>query len=101
MVLLGDDRLEPGLQAAPGQGYGGLGVEMGVGTLQLAMKLRNDGGMDWRRSSYSGNSGGNCTEVATVPDAVRYATPGTAAVRCSPSDARVDRVRGSPEGGRT
>ena len=27
-------------------------------------------GMNWRKSSYSGNSGGNCTEVATVPGAV-------------------------------
>ena len=26
--------------------------------------------MNWRKSSYSGNSGGNCTEVATVPGAV-------------------------------
>ncbi len=24
----------------------------------------------WRKSSYSGNSGGNCTEVATAPGAV-------------------------------
>jgi len=24
----------------------------------------------WRKSSYSGNSGGNCAEVATVPGAV-------------------------------
>ena len=24
----------------------------------------------WRKSSYSGNNGGNCTEVATVPGAV-------------------------------
>jgi Domain of unknown function (DUF397) len=27
-------------------------------------------GMNWRKSSYSGNSGGNCTEVATIPGAV-------------------------------
>ena len=27
-------------------------------------------GMNWRKSSYSGNSGGNCTEVATVPGMV-------------------------------
>jgi hypothetical protein len=27
-------------------------------------------GMNWRKSSYSGNSGGNCTEVATVPGTV-------------------------------
>jgi hypothetical protein len=27
-------------------------------------------GMNWRKSSYSGNSGGNCAEVATVPGAV-------------------------------
>jgi hypothetical protein len=27
-------------------------------------------GMNWRKSSYSGNSGGNCTEVATVPGAL-------------------------------
>ena len=26
--------------------------------------------MNWRKSSYSGNSGGNCTEVATIPGAV-------------------------------
>jgi len=26
--------------------------------------------MNWRKSSYSGNSGGNCTEVAAVPGAV-------------------------------
>jgi hypothetical protein len=26
--------------------------------------------MNWRKSSYSGNSGGNCAEVATVPAAV-------------------------------
>ena len=27
-------------------------------------------GMNWRKSSYSGNSGGNCTEVAAVPGTV-------------------------------
>jgi len=27
-------------------------------------------GMNWRKSSYSGNSGGNCTEVANVLGAV-------------------------------
>ena len=27
-------------------------------------------GMNWRKSSYSGNSGGNCTEVASVPGTV-------------------------------
>jgi hypothetical protein len=27
-------------------------------------------GMNWRKSSYSGNSGGNCTEVATVTGTV-------------------------------
>ena len=27
-------------------------------------------GMNWRKSSYSGNSGGNCAEVATVPGVV-------------------------------
>ena len=27
-------------------------------------------GMNWRKSSYSGNSGGNCTEVTAVPGAV-------------------------------
>jgi hypothetical protein len=27
-------------------------------------------GMNWRKSSYSGNSGGNCIEVATIPCAV-------------------------------
>jgi hypothetical protein len=27
-------------------------------------------GMNWRKSSYSGNSGGHCTEVAAVPGAV-------------------------------
>lgn len=27
-------------------------------------------GMNWRKSSYSGNSGGNCTEIAIVPGAV-------------------------------
>ena len=27
-------------------------------------------GMNWRKSSYSGNSGGNCTEVVAVPGAV-------------------------------
>lgn len=27
-------------------------------------------GMNWRKSSYSGNSGGNCTEVATIQGAV-------------------------------
>ena len=26
--------------------------------------------MNWRKNSDSGNSGGNCTEVATVPGAV-------------------------------
>ena len=26
--------------------------------------------MNWRKSSYSGNSGGNCAEVATVPGVV-------------------------------
>jgi hypothetical protein len=26
--------------------------------------------MNWRKSSYSGNSGGNCAEVAAVRDAV-------------------------------
>jgi hypothetical protein len=25
---------------------------------------------EWRKSSYSGNSGGNCTEVAATPGAV-------------------------------
>jgi hypothetical protein len=27
-------------------------------------------GMNWRKSGYSGNSGGNCAEAATVPGAV-------------------------------
>jgi hypothetical protein len=27
-------------------------------------------GLNWRKSSYSGNSGGNCTEVATISGAV-------------------------------
>ena len=27
-------------------------------------------GLTWRKSSYSGNSGGNCAEVAGVPGAV-------------------------------
>jgi hypothetical protein len=27
-------------------------------------------GMNWRKSSYSGGASGNCTEVATAPDAV-------------------------------
>jgi Domain of unknown function (DUF397) len=27
-------------------------------------------GMNWRKSNYSGNSGGNCAEVATLPGAV-------------------------------
>jgi hypothetical protein len=27
-------------------------------------------GMNWRKSSYSGANGGNCTEVATTPGAV-------------------------------
>jgi Domain of unknown function (DUF397) len=26
--------------------------------------------MNWRKSSYSGNSGGNCAEIAAVPAAV-------------------------------
>jgi hypothetical protein len=29
------------------------------------------GNLSWRKSSYSGDEGGNCLEVAAVPDAVR------------------------------
>ena len=45
-------------------------------------------GMNWRKSSYSGNSGGNCTEVAPSPGAVLVRDSKDPAVPYSPSDAR-------------
>ena len=57
-------------------------------------------GMNWRKSSYSGNSGGNCTEVATVPGAVLVRDSKDPAVPARLRDAGVGRVRGSGEGRR-
>ena len=32
--------------------------------------MEGTGALSWRKSSYSGNNGGNCVEVATTPGAV-------------------------------
>ena len=32
--------------------------------------MEGSGAVSWRKSSYSGNNGGNCVEVATTPGAV-------------------------------
>jgi Domain of unknown function (DUF397) len=60
--------------------------------------------MNWRKSSYSGQGGGNCVEVATLPDgshAVRDSKDADGPVLCFSADewqAFVRRVKAGDSG---
>ncbi|HEX6522050.1 MAG TPA: DUF397 domain-containing protein [Streptosporangiaceae bacterium] len=55
--------------------------------------------LTWRKSSYSGGSGGNCVQVATTPGAIALSdskTPTGPVLRFTPSEwqAFLTRIRG-------